>query len=97
MIVKPERRDFMRLAMDSEATVRPLSGGDPVHVSLVDLSASGCAFHSDRHFEPGEALEVLITSPDEAIEPFRQRAEVIRVTPEDNGPLTAVRFGETAR
>lgn len=94
MIVKPERRDFMRMAIDSEAVVRFLPHGDPMQVSLADLSASGCSFDSVAGFEPGQQIEVLITSPSKSIEPFRRRAEVIRVASADGPFRVAVRFAE---
>lgn len=101
MIVKPERRDFMRLAINTEAEVRSLPGGHSLSVRLADLSASGCSFFSGARFDPGQQVEVLIQSPSASIEPFQRTGEVIRVVPGEQGPVVAVRFlegadGETA-
>ncbi|MBK1718485.1 PilZ domain-containing protein [Thiocystis violacea] len=92
MLVDDERRDFKRLIAETDVTITRLTSGDVLKADLVDLSASGCAFHSDPRIELDEELEILVRSPSDRIEPLRRAALVVRVTQSDQGRLVGVRF-----
>lgn len=92
MIVQPERRDFMRLAVDTEARIRRMDTDQSLHVTMVDLSASGFAFLTDQPFSPGEAVEVIITSPSGSIEPLQRPGTVVRTATGEGEYLVGVRF-----
>ncbi|MFO8002993.1 PilZ domain-containing protein [Thioalkalivibrio sp.] len=92
MIAEPERRDFMRLAVDTEASVQRLDTDLKLRVTMVDLSASGFAFLTDQPFSPGEAVEVIITSPSGSVEPFQRPGTVVRTATSEGEYLVGVKF-----
>ena len=87
-----ERRDFMRLAAQTEAAITRLTTGETLTARLVDLSASGCAFVTETVIEQDEEVDILVRSPSERIEPLRRAARVARVTPHESGHLIGVEF-----
>jgi len=92
MLTNDERRGFRRLETETDVTITRLTTGESMTASLINLSASGCAFRSDRPIAPDEDLEILVLSPNPKIEPLRRRARVARVTQDDEGRLIAVEF-----
>lgn len=92
MIVDSDRRDFLRLAVETDASLTRLQTGDPLPIILVDLSASGCAFLSKVPLSAGETVEVRIDSPNGAIEPLLRQGSVIRVTPAGKTHRVALEF-----
>ena len=51
-----------------------------------DLSSTGLSFHADRHYEPGSRVDVVIEYLlDGHRYPLRCEAEVVRVTPQEDG------------
>jgi len=92
MIVEPERRDFMRLSLDTEASIKRTDMNQHLRVSMVDLSASGFAFLTDQTFTPGDNVEVMITSPTGSIEPFQRPGKVVRIATGEGEYLVGVRF-----
>ena len=92
MIAEPERRDFMRLAVDTEARIQRLDSDQSLPVTMVDLSASGLAFLTDQPFSQGEVVEVIITSPTGSIEPLQRPGTVVRTATGEGEYLVGVRF-----
>jgi len=92
MIVDSDRRDFLRLAVETDAHLKRLKTGDTLSIILVDLSASGCAFLSKIPLSANETVEVRIDSPNGAIEPLRRQGNVIRVTPAGKTHRVAIEF-----
>ncbi len=92
MLLDEERRDFKRLSTVTPMNVTRLSSGEVLAAELFDLSASGCAFLTDLPIEPDEALEILIPSPHERLDPLRRAAHVVRVTDEARVRRVAVQF-----
>ncbi len=92
MIPDVERRDFMRLSAETEASVTRLTSGEALSVKLSDLSASGCSFVTATAIEPGEELEILVRGASERIEPLRRAGRVARVTQCESDYLVGVEF-----
>ena len=92
MLTNDERRGFRRLETQTDVTITRLATGEVMTASLIDLSASGCAFRSERPIAPDEELEILVSSPSPRIEPLRRRACVARVSQDAEGRLIAVEF-----
>ncbi|TCT23987.1 PilZ domain-containing protein [Thiobaca trueperi] len=87
-----ERRDFKRLAAQTEATITRLTTGETLTAWLIDLSASGCAFVTTTAIDQNEEVEILVRSPSERIEPLRRSARIARVTPRESDYLIGVEF-----
>lgn len=87
-----ERRDFMRLAAQTEGSITRLTTGETLTAWLVDLSASGCAFVTATAIEQNEEVDILVRSPSERIDPLRRSARVARVTPRESDYLIGVEF-----
>ncbi|MGQ9659352.1 MAG: PilZ domain-containing protein [Thermochromatium sp.] len=92
MITPEERRGFRRLDTPTDVVITRLATGESMLVRLINLSASGGAFRSDRPIVPDEELEVLIRSPNDKIEPLIRRARVVRLSQDQEGPVVAVEF-----
>jgi hypothetical protein len=91
MMQDEERRRFMRLTAETEATVIHLKTQRSAQVKLHDLSAIGCAFIADLNLQLDEELEFVVQGTNDRIEPLRRRAKVVRL---NDGPdqMTAVEF-----
>lgn len=81
MIVEPDRRDFMRLSVTTQATVTRLSTRERTLVEVFDLSASGCGFNSGLNFQVDEQVEFLLETPSPKLESFRRLATIASVVP----------------
>ncbi|NEV61779.1 PilZ domain-containing protein [Thiorhodococcus minor] len=96
MLLDDERRNFKRMIAETQIDVTRLSSGETFTAKLVNLSASGCAFLSDLAIEADEALDILIRSPSERLDPLRRSGQVARFTQTDEGRLVAVHFTGSA-
>jgi hypothetical protein len=92
MLANDERRSFKRLETETDVTIIRLATRESMTAGLINLSATGCAFRSDRPIEPGEDLEILVCSPSKRIEPLRRSARVIRIDHDEDGRMVAVEF-----
>lgn len=92
MLTNDERRGFKRLETETDVTITRLTTGESLIASLVNLSATGCAFRSDQPIASGEALEILVSSPSKRIEPLHRSARVTRVCREEDDWMVAVEF-----
>ena len=87
-----ERRDFMRLATETEASVTRLTTGQTLSTRLVNLSASGCAFFAETPMEKDEEIEFMVQGTSQRIEPLKRVGRVVRVTQGEASHLIAVEF-----
>ncbi|AFL72373.1 PilZ domain-containing protein [Thiocystis violascens] len=87
-----ERRDFMRLATEADASVTRLATGLTLLTRLVNLSASGCAFFAETPMEQGEEIEFTVQGTSKRIEPLKRVGRVVRVTQGEASYLIAVEF-----
>ncbi|MBK5965244.1 pilus assembly protein PilZ [Thiocystis minor] len=87
-----ERRDFMRLATEADASVTRLTTGQTLLTRLVNLSASGCAFFAETPMEQDEEIEFMVQGASKRIEPLKRAARVVRVTQGEASHLIAVEF-----
>lgn len=78
MLVNDEKRDFMRLVADTDVTITRASSGEVMTARLINLSPSGCAFRTDKVFEVGEELDVLVPSPSAKFESLQRAGHVAR-------------------
>ncbi|BCU05824.1 PilZ domain-containing protein [Allochromatium tepidum] len=92
MLTNDERRGFRRLETETDVVITRLATGESMLAALINLSASGCAFRSERPIVPDEELDILVSSPNPRIEPLRRRARVARVSQDEEGRLVAVEF-----
>jgi hypothetical protein len=92
MLANDERRGFRRLETETDVTITRLTTGESMTASLINLSATGCAFRSERPIAPEEELDILVSSPSPRIDPLRRRARVARVSQDEEGRLIAVEF-----
>jgi len=92
MIHEDERRRFMRLTVGTEATVTRIATPASARVELVDLSANGCAFHTDLALELHESVEFVLLGASARIAPLRRRGRVARVSAEQGRWLVGVEF-----
>ncbi|MFD2112914.1 PilZ domain-containing protein [Thiorhodococcus fuscus] len=92
MLLDDERRDFMRLVAETEVSITRLTSGQVIAAKLINLSASGCAFYTDKILDPGEELEILVRSPSERIDPLRRPARVARVSQGESQHMVGVEF-----
>ncbi|MCK7576451.1 MAG: PilZ domain-containing protein [Chromatiales bacterium] len=92
MLANDERRGFRRLETETAVTITRPATGESMTAGLINLSASGCAFRSERPIAPDEELDILVSSPSPKIDPLRRRARVARVSQDENGRLIAVEF-----
>ncbi|EXJ16838.1 hypothetical protein D779_2449 [Imhoffiella purpurea] len=82
----------MRLVTETEVSITRLASGQVITAKLINLSASGCAFHTDKVLDSGEELEILVRSPSERIEPLRRGARVARISQGESQHLVGVEF-----
>ena len=87
-----DRRDFMRLATETEASITRLATGQTMSARLVNLSASGCAFFAETTIEQGEEIEFMVRGTNERIAPLKRAARVVRMTQGEASHLIAVEF-----
>jgi hypothetical protein len=92
MLFDDERRDFKRLIAQTNVTITRLATGEVMKADLMNLSASGCAFHSEIPFDDDEELEILVVGTSERLEPLRRAGRVARVTQTEEGRLVGVQF-----
>ncbi len=94
MLIDDERRKFLRLMADTEATVTKQVNAETVSVRLINLSPSGCAFSTETPIEANERLEVSVRSPSERIEPLICSGHVVRVDRDAQHYLVGVEFSD---
>ncbi|MFC3032367.1 PilZ domain-containing protein [Pseudoalteromonas fenneropenaei] len=78
-----DKRRFMRMSVNTTATVTVLESGHKVKAKCQDLSATGMSLVVSEPVEVNTMIEVFIDSSGNAIPPLSVHAKVLRVT-QDN-------------
>ncbi len=80
-----EKRDFIRMTIDCELTLRDQSNGQEYQGRCKNLSGSGALFHVDEAPALGSQLEIHM-APDKAVVPALDAVvEVVRVDADTTG------------
>lgn len=90
MLPDAERRKFLRLRADTEATLT--WGTERLSVHLIDLSPSGCCFSTEARIALGDAVEISVASPSARIEPLICRGRAVRAERDDVRLIIGVEF-----
>jgi len=73
-----EKRDFLRMSLDSTLDYRLEGGGDQKQGRVRNLSARGMLFVAAEAMEPGQELKVVLTPPNPITPPMSANARVLR-------------------
>lgn len=80
-----EKRDFIRMSMNTEALIHLAGEPGPLRGRCGDLSATGMSLLLDRPLPEGESIRVVIQSPNENFQPLDAQARVVRCDTTDEG------------
>ncbi|RMF15910.1 MAG: PilZ domain-containing protein [Gammaproteobacteria bacterium] len=80
-----EKRDFIRMKVDSEVRISDPESGNSWTGICRDLSGAGMSVEVDSPFTTGSQLAALLPSNNEAFPPLESIVEVVRCTELDNG------------
>tara|TARA_R110002126_G_scaffold247050_1_gene389961 strand:- start:715 stop:1020 length:306 start_codon:yes stop_codon:yes gene_type:complete len=88
-----EKRDFMRMKMETTATLRVLSDDQTHGVQCQDLSNQGTQVVCAQRIIEGTLVELAIPSPTEGMQGLQARGQVVRCEPgEDGGSVIGIQF-----
>jgi len=80
MVDSEEKRDFRRMEVDSDITVRLLGGKQVITARIKDLSATGLNFHTSHELMVGEELDVNIEPGKAGITlPFHALVRIVHI------------------
>ena len=80
MVDSEDKRDFRRMAVDSDITVRLLGSSQVITARVKDLSATGLNFHSSHELMVGEELDVNIEPGKAGITlPFHALVRIVHI------------------
>lgn len=80
-----EKRDFIRMTVDCELTLRDLNNGQQFQGRCKNLSGNGVLFHLDEAPNMGSQLEIHM-APDKVVVPALDAVvEVVRVDADTEG------------
>ncbi|MEH6566964.1 MAG: PilZ domain-containing protein [Halopseudomonas sp.] len=80
-----EKRDFMRMKMETTATLRVIADNQTHSVQCQDLSNQGAQVQCPQRVAPGEAVELSIPSPTPGMQGLQAKGEVVRCQASDEG------------
>lgn len=80
-----EKRDFIRMSMNTTVDVYPEGQAKGLTGTCSDLSATGMSLHLNAAVAEGTEVRVVIASPNAQFESLNARARVTRCDPEDDG------------
>lgn len=80
-----EKRDFIRMAMNTTVEVYPAGQTEGLTGTCSDLSATGMSLHLDAGLDIGTEVRVVIASPNAQFESLNASARVIRCEAEEDG------------
>ncbi len=83
MITQGERRNFIRMAVKAEVSIKRLDGSKLVGKSH-NLSATGLSVALSEALNLDEQVDIFIDSSGEGIRPLEASAKVVRVDAIDN-------------
>lgn len=79
MITQGERRNFIRMSVDSPIRIQRLAPAEELVGTCQNLSATGLAVILEQALQMGEAVEIFIDSTGDNIRPLEASAKVLRV------------------
>ncbi|PID41586.1 MAG: pilus assembly protein PilZ [Proteobacteria bacterium] len=79
-----EKRDFIRMKVDTEISLKDNSG-KTIQAICRDLSGAGMLIVADEKVQEGTELLTSIPSNNQAFPPFDATVKVVRCTRQDNG------------
>lgn len=80
-----EKRDFIRMKVQTEASLKLTQSGETLSVTCHDLSSQGVQLTADRPLPEGTRIELSIPSPTPGLKGLQASGEVMRCTAGDNG------------
>lgn len=80
-----EKRDFIRMKVDSEVRITDPESGNSWSGICRDLSGAGMSVEAPTAFEAGSRLMALLPSNNEAFPPLESEVEVVRCSELENG------------
>jgi hypothetical protein len=84
-----EKRDFIRVAVDCDVTLRDANGRCFTGAGK-NLSAGGVLFHTDERLKPGDTLELHIEADRALLSVLDATIEVVRIEETDEALCYAV-------
>jgi hypothetical protein len=91
---RPEKREFIRVAVNAELRFGPSGGPLSQHGYMRNLSANGIQFETRGELATGVELEIEVLSKNGRVPPLRARVRVIRVERGDEGQRVAAEMLE---
>ena len=83
MLATVEKRDHIRMAIESEAEYREANGTEIYACTVRELSATGMSLSTDSKVEEGILLNIKITPLRDITPPFNAVVETIRCSSND--------------
>lgn len=80
-----EKRDFMRMKMETTATLRVLADNQTHAVQCQDLSNQGAQVVCAQRIIEGTPVELAIPSPTEGMQGLQAQGQIVRCEPGENG------------
>ncbi|MBD1387925.1 PilZ domain-containing protein [Neiella sp. HB171785] len=81
MITQGERRNFIRMSVDTPIRVQRSASGETLTGTCQNLSATGLAVTLAEPLQMGEEVEVFIDTTGDNIRPLEATAKVLRMDP----------------
>ncbi len=85
MMNSPEKRDFVRMPVHCPLALRNSADQSTEMAELLDLSATGCRFISQRALDQGARLQITVNPQNPITPPLEAEISVIRCAQIDNG------------
>ncbi len=79
MFGRDDKRDFIRMVIDSEMSFSRINSNQSHSGKTLDISASGMRFSTTHPVDIGELLSVTITPKSDITPPLERTVEVVRV------------------
>ncbi len=73
-----EKRDYMRMPVNTPATIMLTDTDNQIDCTCRNLSAAGMLLEVNQEFKPGSSFQVLISTDREGYEPFNAIVKVSR-------------------
>lgn len=80
-----EKRDFLRMQIETAAVLRLTALGEAFNVTCQDLSSQGVQLNADREVAPGTAVELSIPSPTPGLQGLEATGTVVRCQAAETG------------
>ncbi|WP_304638524.1 PilZ domain-containing protein [Pseudomonas sp.] len=80
-----EKRDFLRMQIETAAVLRLIALGEAIDVVCQDLSSQGVQLKADREVVPGTTVELSIPSPTPGLQGLEATGTVVRCSAAETG------------